>query len=92
VYVEGLVEKMLLLVVPHRLQKLNVWSCTSQLWHPRWRGCNCLIQRSATFLLSRVKNKLCRVWRAYLFSTNNSVPLLFIMLLKHGNLWNLNQI
>jgi len=34
------VEKML--AVPNRLQKVNGWSCSSWLWHPRRLGCDCL--------------------------------------------------
>ena len=31
-----------MLVVPNRLQKVNGWSCSSQLWQPRQLSCNCL--------------------------------------------------
>jgi len=28
--------------VQNRLQKVNGWSCTFWLWHPRQLGCDCL--------------------------------------------------
>jgi len=34
------VEKML--AAPNRLQKVNGWSCSFQVWHPRRLGCDCL--------------------------------------------------
>jgi len=34
------VEKMV--AAPNRLQKVNGWSCSFQLWHPRQLGCDCL--------------------------------------------------
>ena len=34
------VEKML--AVLNRLQKVNGWSCSSRMWHPRQLGCDCL--------------------------------------------------
>jgi len=33
-------EKML--AVPNSLQKVNGWSCSSRLWHPRQFSCDCL--------------------------------------------------
>jgi len=27
--------------VPNRVQKINGWSCSSWLWHPRQLGCDC---------------------------------------------------
>ena len=40
VHAEDSVEKML--AVSNRLQKVNGWSCSSQLWHPHLLGCDCL--------------------------------------------------
>jgi len=31
-----------MLAVPNRLQKINGWSCSSQLWHLRRLSCDCL--------------------------------------------------
>jgi len=31
-----------MLAVPNGLQKVNGWSCSSRLWHPRRLGCDCL--------------------------------------------------
>jgi len=46
----------------------------------------------AIFLSSRSKINSAGYGGPYEFSTNNSVPLLIMMLLKLGNWWNLNQI
>jgi len=35
-----IVEKML--GVTNRLEKVNGWSCSSRLWHPRQLGCVCV--------------------------------------------------
>ena len=40
VHAEDTLKKML--VVPNRLQNVNGWSCSSQLWHPRRFGYDCL--------------------------------------------------
>ena len=48
VHFQGPVEK-LLLAVPNRLQKAKGRFCSSQRWHPRPLGCDCLSQRFSNF-------------------------------------------
>jgi len=31
-----------MLAAPNLLQKVNGWSCSSQMWHPLRLGCDCL--------------------------------------------------
>jgi len=40
--------------VPNCMQKVNGWSCTSWLWHPRQLGCDCLSNSCRPMILNPV--------------------------------------
>jgi len=49
-------------LVPNCLQKVNSWSCSSLLWHPRRLSCDCLSNSCRPLVLNSGSEN--RIWLA----------------------------